>query len=428
MRGLLGRHTDIAIFLILFLEELGIPMPIPADVMVMYAGYRLHQHTINPFVAIGIIVLGANVGACVLYAVVRRGGRPLVDRFGHYLHLDARKLTRAEHWLERRGVLGVIIGRSIPGVRLATVIACGLFNVPLRVFLPGQIVGSSIYMLVFGLLGYYVGPQAVERLHWSTDSLRLVLLIALAVGLPLLLRRLNRDTISDDTSSIQEGLTLRQRILAALAAGFVGTIELTTIWAIAASLTNLMRRADIQSAALRLARWLDLDERANSVAIAYTLDYLAVLVVSLVVAVLFFERLMPTVQQLRPRKLTTQALALWGCMLLLAGMAVSASIVNHVLRHPTQVNMWLSPSGGIVVGIIAFGLGGYAYVAVETRRLAIDQFSDDPLLAPSIVTAADEEQIDAAEQPQSGTALPKRGTANGEAVLESSIHRGQGLP
>ncbi len=427
MRGLLGRHTDIAIFLILFLEELGIPMPIPADVMVMYAGYRLHQHTINPFVAIGIIVLGANVGACVLYAVVRRGGRPLVDRFGHYLHLDARKLARAEHWLERRGVLGVIVGRSIPGVRLATVIACGLFKVPLRVFLPGQIVGSSIYMIVFGLLGYYVGPQAVERLHWSTDSLRLILLLVLAIGLPLLLRRLNRDTITDDTRSIQEGLTLRQRMLAALAAGFVGTIELTTIWAIAASLTNLMRRADIQSAALRLARWLDLDERANSVAIAYTLDYLAVLVVSLLVAALFFERLMPTVQ-LRPRQLIRQALALWGCMLLLAGAAVSGSIVNHVVRHPAQGNMWLSQSGGIVVGIIALGLAGYAYVAVEARRLAIDQFSDDPILAPSVVAAVEEDQVDEADQLPSGTALPKRGTVSGETLLDTTIHSGQGLP
>ncbi len=83
MRGLLDRHTDIAIFLILFLEELGIPMPIPADIMVMYAGYRLHQHTINPLVAIGIIVLGANVGACVLYLMIRRGARPLVDRIRH---------------------------------------------------------------------------------------------------------------------------------------------------------------------------------------------------------------------------------------------------------------------------------------------------------------------------------------------------------
>src|ERR671939_1875585 len=107
MREFLERHTDLAIFMIVFLEDLGIPMPIPADVAVVYAGYRLRQHTINPYLAVALMVVAVNLAATILFTVVRRGGRPLVERYGRYLHLDAHRLTRPEDWLDRHGAIAI---------------------------------------------------------------------------------------------------------------------------------------------------------------------------------------------------------------------------------------------------------------------------------------------------------------------------------
>src|ERR687886_1714514 len=155
MREFLERHTDLAIFMIVFLEDLGVPMPVPADVAVVYAGYRLRQHTINPYLSVALMLVAVNLAATILFTVVRRGGRPLVDRYGRYLHLDAERLARAEGWLKRGGIGAIIAGRAIPGIRLATVIACGLFKVPYRTFLPAQFAGVSTYLTFFLLIGYF---------------------------------------------------------------------------------------------------------------------------------------------------------------------------------------------------------------------------------------------------------------------------------
>ncbi len=382
MREFLERHTDIAIFLIVFLEDLGVPMPIPADVVVVYAGFRLRQHTINPYLAVILMVVAVNLAATILFTVVRRGGRPLVDRYGHYLHLDAHRLARAETWLNRHGALAIVVGRSIPGIRLATVIACGLFKVPYRIFLPAQFVGVSIYLAVFLIIGYVLGPQAAERIHLPAISFRLILMLIVAIALPVILRRVNKNTALDDTRTIQARLTRGERLGAALLAGFAGACELTTIWAIVASLTRIMHRAEVQSAALMLARWLDADEQPRGAAIAYTLDYLATLIVCLAAAVIFFQFLMPQLR-ISPRRLGHQALALWLFTAALAATAVVFSLLNHVVRRPGSASLWLSHSGGVVLAIIVVGLLGYAYVAVEARRLAIDRFSDDPEVAPS---------------------------------------------
>src|ERR687886_168657 len=381
MREFLERHTDLAIFMIVFLEDLGVPMPVPADVAVVYAGYRLRQHTINPYLSVALMLVAVNLAATILFTVVRRGGRPLVDRYGHFLHLDAQRLARAENWLDRHGALAIMLGRTIPGIRLATVITCGLLKVPYRIFLPAQLAGVSIYLAVFLFIGYALGPRAAESIHLPAISFRLILLVIGAVALPLILRRLNRSTAGDDTRTIQAHLTRGQGLGAALLAGFAGMIEPPTIWAIVASLTRLMRRAEVQDAALILARWIDADEQPRAVAIAYTLDYLATLIACLVAAVIFFQFLMPQLG-IGPRRLARQTLALWLSTVAVASVAIGLRLLHHVVRRPDSASIWLSHSGGVVLAIIVIGLLGYADVAAETRRLAIDRFADEPDLAP----------------------------------------------
>src|SRR6266536_6048943 len=103
MLGLLDKHSYIAIALAVALEELGIPMPIPTDLLIIFAGVRGAGSL--PRLAIWFVLLNAAsaLGASGLYAIVRRGGRPLVDRFGRYIHLGPEQVARAEKLLSRGG-------------------------------------------------------------------------------------------------------------------------------------------------------------------------------------------------------------------------------------------------------------------------------------------------------------------------------------
>ncbi len=373
------QYGDLAILLILFLEDLGVPMPIPSDVAVLYAGFRLREHHAS-LVLVLLMFIAINAGATILYLVTRSGGRPLIDRFGRYIHLDHAKLAKAAGWLDRCGITGIMIGRAVPGVRIVTVISCGLFGVPLRRYLIAQFVGVFFYMTVLLGIGYAAGPTAVEYIRLPAISFRLVLLIIIAVVGPLTLRYLNRQTAADDTRVIQTGLTSAERVAADLLAGFGGMIELAAIWTTFASFAGLFQHVEIQRAISTLARWLSSSQSRTE---AYLLDYLVIFGLCLVTSAVFFQQIMPRLR-IGPRKLGRQTVALWVLALLLVTVMIVVNLIDLYVRRPNDISVWLSRSGPTVLAIIVVGLLGYAYVATNVRRLAIDRFSDDPEVAPSI--------------------------------------------
>ena len=186
MLASLARHSFGAILLAVVIEELGLPLPIPTDVLIVFTGTTAGRNLPQLFALFVALSLASAVGGSGLYAVVRRGGRPLVDRFGRYVHLGPERLKRAEALLERGGWGAIALGRAVPGLRYATVVACGLCKVPYPRFVTAHVVGSSVYVGAFLALGAVFGPAVLARIHLPAATLRLLWLLLLAVGLPLL--------------------------------------------------------------------------------------------------------------------------------------------------------------------------------------------------------------------------------------------------
>jgi membrane protein DedA with SNARE-associated domain len=74
----LVRHGFVAVLLAVMIEELGIPMPIPTDVLIVFAGTVAGQSVPRLTLFFVMLTVASAVGASGLYAIVRRGGRPLV--------------------------------------------------------------------------------------------------------------------------------------------------------------------------------------------------------------------------------------------------------------------------------------------------------------------------------------------------------------
>ena len=80
-------------------------------------GTALHRG-LTSFVALSSAgTVGYLVGALVGWWIGKRGGRALILRHGSLLHLDQRRMARAEQWFGRWGVVGVLVGRVTPLVR-----------------------------------------------------------------------------------------------------------------------------------------------------------------------------------------------------------------------------------------------------------------------------------------------------------------------
>jgi len=181
-------------------------------------------------------------GSSILYWVGRRGGRPLLFRYGSILHISAHRLSQMERMILKLGPLAVIIGRQIPGLRLASPLACGVFRLRYRVFLPAMFVGSSLYIGAFIAIGLYGGTAVLGILQTGNAAVRFAVFSVLLVVASVLLQRLSRrarEVIPPAARVVASGRRLVEAaLLAGLGAGIFMALVITWLLALVAVLAQ----------------------------------------------------------------------------------------------------------------------------------------------------------------------------------------------
>ncbi len=193
VRSLLDTHPLVIISAVLFFEELGVPSPIPGDVLMMLAGVGAAQGKYPLWLILLVQEVATLAGTLGLFLLSRRFGRSLVTRYGWILHLGPEQLARAEGAIQRFGVRAVLIGRLLPGLRIATPVAAGVLGMSLGAFLPGVAAGAFLYLLVFTLLGYFLGPSALALFEHVALPTGALFSLAAALAIFALLRRIKHE-------------------------------------------------------------------------------------------------------------------------------------------------------------------------------------------------------------------------------------------
>ena len=183
----------VAAFGLLYLEESGVPMPMPGDVFVMYIGHHAGHGLLTWLAAwlglIAVVVLGASN----LFWISQRWGRSIVEhRLAQVLHLTPARIDRAERWFARYGVWTLVFGRHIPGLRVPLTVAAGIFRVPYRVFIASVAISTAVWAGFFMMLGAVFGGRIGHLLQLHREGyviLPAVIVLTFGVYLLVLLRR-----------------------------------------------------------------------------------------------------------------------------------------------------------------------------------------------------------------------------------------------
>jgi membrane protein DedA with SNARE-associated domain len=153
-------YQSVGLFLVIFAEELGIPLPAPGDAAITYGGYLTTTGAIPYPLAFLAVVAGATTGSLCLYWLSRRYGHRFLVRFGPYIGLTPERLVQAERAFQRWGPWAVIIGRHIPGMRIVLSGFAGAFEIRARVFAVCVLVSSSIWAAIFLEVGRVLGRNS----------------------------------------------------------------------------------------------------------------------------------------------------------------------------------------------------------------------------------------------------------------------------
>ena len=186
-----------AIFGIMLLKELGIPVPIPGDLIMLGAAARAAQGKFNSqggLVAVFIaFLIPMFIGGIIQYSIAKGPGRQFVYRIGKLIGLTKERLDRAMETVRKGGMAAVALGLTTPGVRMATTPASGLAELPIRTFAPGLVLGSAFFLAWHFAIGY-LGGAALALLNAPLPVLAGILVAVIAVGIAgwLMVRSIRR--------------------------------------------------------------------------------------------------------------------------------------------------------------------------------------------------------------------------------------------
>jgi membrane protein DedA with SNARE-associated domain len=183
-RELAQRHGPLISYLLLYIEESGIPLPVPGDVFVMYVGHSFRDSAALLVLGWLGLVVCVVLGSTNLYLIAREWGRWLVTgRVGAIIHLTPKRLETAENWFRRWGPLAIIFGRHIPGFRVPITVACGIFRVSYPVFATCVAISTGIWAGIFVVVGVYLGTRVQTFLaEHRVTYITIPLIVGLAVA------------------------------------------------------------------------------------------------------------------------------------------------------------------------------------------------------------------------------------------------------
>jgi membrane protein DedA with SNARE-associated domain len=166
----IAAHGVVAVFALMALDAL---LPIGGELVMLYAGViaagvvhgsvtsllGAHVHgSVEVYVTLALAgTAGSLAGSMLAWWLGRRAGRGVVLKHGHWLHVTPARLVRAERWLERHGVLALLVGRLTPLVRSFIAIPAGVGGVRLPTFVAVTLVPSLVWCFGFAAAGWALG-------------------------------------------------------------------------------------------------------------------------------------------------------------------------------------------------------------------------------------------------------------------------------
>lgn len=158
--------------------------PIPSEIILPLAGFTAARGQLWLPAVILAGTVGSLIGAVSLYYLGKRYGaqrlQHLADCHGAWLAVSGDDVKLAMQWFHRHGVVIILVGRVIPGVRSLISIPAGVCGMALPQFLLYSAIGTVIWTTVLAYLGVLLGENfhAVAEYVGPLSSVIMIIVVA----------------------------------------------------------------------------------------------------------------------------------------------------------------------------------------------------------------------------------------------------------
>lgn len=165
-------------FLGMMLENAGIPVPAESALVVL--SFFAAQGALKIWIVIPVAILGDAAGDNLGYALGRFGGRPLVEKYGHYVRIDEAKISAMERLFKERGGRTVFSAHFFSATRITAALTAGISHMPYRRFFLFNLAAATTLITLVAAATFYFGRNLEATLRFL-HAFRLVGLAAVTV-------------------------------------------------------------------------------------------------------------------------------------------------------------------------------------------------------------------------------------------------------
>ncbi len=174
--GYIEHFTYLALFLVLVLCGLGLPLP--EDVALLAGGFLAHRGVTQLPITLAVSFVGVITGDNSLFFLGRHLGQGLLKYFGLNSPGATQRIERLREFMGRHGHRTIFYARFLAGLRALVYLSAGSLGVtPSRFFLYDAAGALISVPLVVGI-GFYYGAHLERIVHYIGGLERVVLIVA----------------------------------------------------------------------------------------------------------------------------------------------------------------------------------------------------------------------------------------------------------
>jgi membrane protein DedA with SNARE-associated domain len=153
------KYGYLAIFIMVFLQEIGMPNPFPNELLLLFSGYLSYKGLLFlPFVILTAFAADF-IGTNILYFLFYTTGNFIMQKKPKWVPLSDQMINKLTKRISGNGQLSICIFRLTPFTRGYTSVITGLLRVSPGMFLPIALFTAIAWASFYVLIGYLVGPS-----------------------------------------------------------------------------------------------------------------------------------------------------------------------------------------------------------------------------------------------------------------------------
>ncbi len=178
--GFLEQFPYAGIFLLLVLAGVGVPFP--EDATLIFCGFLIANDVIKPLYGVIVAYSGLLIGDFLIFSWGRKWGRNVVTHKRFHNILSPERFARLETRFKKHGVLLILIGRHLWGVRVKIFLISGIMKMPRVKFLISDGISAFITMSIMIGIGYLGGESIAAIRQDITRYEHFLILAAIVAG------------------------------------------------------------------------------------------------------------------------------------------------------------------------------------------------------------------------------------------------------